>query len=323
MKSVFLLVILNSLFVSAQKNPEDFGYKHLKIDYKKQTVDIIVQSKKGDEQKRKPIFLWCQGSLPQPVIKYDEKGMYGTFPFNPDDFLNDFHLVIIGKPGIPVISEVKNLKKNYTFTNETGKTPECYNNNNYLDFYVERNNWVLKKLLAQGIFSDTKVVVAGHSEGSSIAAKMASENQKITHLIYSGGNPYGRILSILAQSRYHDSNNNTIEYWKDVVANKDNLDTEDGDSFKTTYDFSVSVAQDLEKLKIPVLVTYGTKDWNVAYNDLFYVEAIRKQLKNITFIPFEGLEHNYFPVNEKMEPNHEIYNWETVGKEWAKWITTN
>ncbi len=323
MKNIFLLIVLSCFSVFAQKTPEDFGYQHLKFEYKKQLVDVIIQSKKGDEHKQKPIFFWCQGSLPQPTIKYDEKGMYGTFPFNPDDFLNDFHLIIVGKPGIPIISDVKYLKQNYTFTNETGKTPKSYNDNNYLDFYVQRNNWVLKRLLVQDIFSDTKIVVGGHSEGSSIAAKMASENKKITHLIYSGGNPYGRILSILAQSRYYDSDNNTIEYWKDVVDNKNDLVTEDGDSFKTTYDFSVPVSQTLEKLKIPALITYGTKDWNAPYNDLFYVETIRKQLKNITFIPFVGLEHNYFPVNEKMEPNHNIYNWETVGKEWAKWLTTN
>ncbi|MCG2611557.1 alpha/beta hydrolase [Flavobacterium sp. SM15] len=322
-KIVSLLLLLLSFIVTAQKSAEDFGFQHLKLEYKKQVVDILIQTKKGEETKKKPIFFWCQGSLPQPVIKYDEKGIYGTFPFNPDDFLNEFHLVIVGKPGVPVISEVSKLNQNYTYTDESGKTPDNYNNNNFPDYYVNRNNWIIGKLIKLPMFSDKKLVVSGHSEGSSIAAKMASENTKITHLIYSGGNPYGRIMSILAQSRYYDSDNNTIEYWKEVVENKNDLITEEGDSFKTTYDFSVPVSEKLEKIKIPVLITYGTKDWNAAYNDLFYVEAIRKQLKNITFIPMIGLEHNYFPVNEKMEPNHAVYNWEDVGKQWAKWLTNN
>lgn len=322
-KKVSVLLLLFSFIATAQKSAEDFGFQHLKLEYKKQIVDILIQTKKGEETKKKPIFFWCQGSLPQPVIKYDEKGIYGTFPFNTDDFLNEFHLVIVGKPGVPVISAVSSLKSDFTFSNEQGKTPEAYNQSNYLDYYVLRNNWILKELIKQDRFSNTKIVVAGHSEGSSIAAKMASENTKITHLIYSGGNPYGRIMSILAQSRYYDSDNNTIEYWKEVVDNKNDLKTEEGDSFKTTYDFSVPVSEKLEKIKIPVLITYGTKDWNAPYNDLFYVEAIRKQLKNITFIPLVGLEHNYFPVNEKMEPNQAVYNWEDVGKQWAKWLTNN
>jgi hypothetical protein len=324
MKKHFLaILILINVSLVAQKKPEDFNFQHLKFEYKKQNVDVIIKMKEGDQYKKKPIFFWCQGSLPQPVLKYNENRLYGTFPFNPDDFLSEYHLVVIGKPGIPVISNVKNLKGDFTYTDEQGKTPEAYNKNNHPDFYTERNNWVLKKLLAEGPFLKTKIVVAGHSEGSTIAVKMAFENKQITHLIYSGGNPYGRILNILAQSRFYDTDNATIEYWKEVVGNKDILTTEDGDSFKTTYDFSMPLSDKLEKIKIPTLITYGTKDWNAAYNDLFYVDTIRKQLKNITFIPFIGLEHNYFPVNEKMEPDHKIYNWEDVGKQWTEWLTVN
>ena len=39
----------------------------------------------------------------------------------------------------------------------------------------------------------SKLVLAGHSEGSTIAAKLATKNNKVTHLIYSGGNPNGRV----------------------------------------------------------------------------------------------------------------------------------
>ncbi|MEW5675313.1 alpha/beta hydrolase [Flavobacterium enshiense] len=319
--SVIIVLLYGSL--SAQKTPADFGYRHLKIDCKNDVADVIIQSKKGEENKKKPMLFWCQGSLPQPVLKYDEKGIYGTFPFNPDDFLTTYHLVIVGKPGVPVISDVKKLERDYTYRDSQGKTPKQYSEHNHLDFYVQRNNVILQRLLSEKWISDEKVVVAGHSEGSGIAAKMASENKAVTHLIYSGGNPYGRILSIIAQSRFYDSDNNTIEYWKAVVDNKNDLTSEESDSFKTTYDFSVPVNETIEKLKKPVLITYGTKDWNAAYNDMFYVEAIRKEIKNITFIPFPGLEHNYFPVNEKMEPNHQIYNWENVGKEWVKWLTVN
>lgn len=48
--------------------------------------------------------------MPQPLLKYDETGLYGTFPFDANDFLDEFHVVIVGKPGVPVISNVKDLK---------------------------------------------------------------------------------------------------------------------------------------------------------------------------------------------------------------------
>ncbi|MFD2909116.1 hypothetical protein ACFSX9_10230 [Flavobacterium ardleyense] len=79
----------------------------------------------------------------------------------------------------------------------------------------------------------------------------------------------------------------------------------------------------MKELEIPILITYGTKDWNAQYNDLFYVESINLGMKNVTFKPYIDLEHNFFPVNEKLEPNHEIYNWENVGKDWLKWIKSN
>ena len=67
--------------------------------------------------------------------------------------------------------------------------------------YVSRNIEVLKYLRNQNWVSKNKLIVAGHSEGSTIAAKMASIYPEITHLIYSSGNPMGRIMSIIAQDR--------------------------------------------------------------------------------------------------------------------------
>ena len=313
-------LFLVSMRIFAQKSPEDFGFKHLKLFYKTQLVDVIIQSKKGEESFKKPLFFWCQGSLPQPVIKYSSTGVYQTFPFDTNDFLDEFHLVIIGKPQIQVIADVKDLKKNYIVADDSLRIPKGYSDNNYLDFYVKRNNYILKKLLKEKWVSKKIVVVAGHSEGSTIAAKMASTNKKITHLIYSGGNPYGRFLNILAQSRYNNDSNQSIEYWKEIVKNKNDLTYNGGDTFKCSYDFSQPLGTEMMRLKIPILVSYGTKDWNLPYADLFYIETIRKKMNNFTFKTYIGLEHNYFQVNEKLEPNYEIYNWENVGKDWIKWL---
>jgi hypothetical protein len=324
MKNLTLILIyLISVTIFGQKTPEDFGYKYLKIKYKTEIINVIIQSKKGDENKTKPLFFWCQGSLPQPVIKYNEVKMFHTFPFDTNDFLDQFHLVIIGKPGIPIISEVKNLKENYCFLDDSLKVTKEYSDKNYLDYYYKRNNFILKKLLQEKWVSSKIVLVGGHSEGSYVAAKMASTNKKITHLIYAAGNPYGRFLNILAQSRYYDSGNKTFEKWKVIVANKNNSNYNGGDTYKNTYDFSKPLANELFKLKIPVLFSYGTKDWSTPYNDLFYTESVRKQLTNFTFLAYVGLEHNYFPVNDKLEPNYEIDNWEKVGKDWLEWLNKN
>ncbi len=322
MKKIILLLLI-SVTTFGQKKPEDFGYRHLTFTYKKLTVDVLIQSKEREENIQKPLFFWCQGSMPQPLLKYDETGLYGTFPFDVDDFLSDYHLVIVGKPGVPLISDVKDLKAEYQYLNENDSVPKIYSEHNYLDYYVERNDFIIKKLLKEKWVSKNKLVLAGHSEGSTIVAKLATKNKKVTHLIYSGGNPYGRILNILQQQIFIYKDYEVIEYWKSVVANKQNITYNGRDTYKATYDFSQPSEIHLKKLKIPVFITYGTKDWNAPYNDLLQIESIQLGLKNIVFKPYFDVEHNYFPVNENREPNYEVYNWENVGKDWKNWLDKN
>ena len=322
MKKIILLLLI-SVTTFGQKKPEDFGYRHLTFTYKKLTVDVLIQSKEREENIQKPLFFWCQGSMPQPLLKYDETGLYGTFPFDVDDFLSDYHLVIVGKPGVPLISDVKDLKAEYQYLNENDSVPKIYSEHNYLDYYVERNDFIIKKLLKEKWVSKNKLVLAGHSEGSTIVAKLATKNKKVTHLIYSGGNPYGRILNILQQQIFIYKDYEAIEYWKSVVANKQNITYNGRDTYKATYDFSQPSEIHLKKLKIPVFITYGTKDWNAPYNDLLQIESIQLGLKNIVFKPYFDVEHNYFPVNENREPNYEVYNWENVGKDWKNWLDKN
>ena len=322
MKKIILLLLI-SVTTFGQKKPEDFGYRHLTFTYKKLTVDVLIQSKEREENIQKPLFFWCQGSMPQPLLKYDETGLYGTFPFDVDDFLSDYHLVIVGKPGVPLISDVKDLKAEYQYLNENDSVPKIYSEHNYLDYYVERNDFIIKKLLKEKWVSKNKLVLAGHSEGSTIAAKLATKNKKVTHLIYSGGNPYGRILSMIEEEVFKLKNYDIIDYWREVVVNKNNLNYNGGDTYKATFDFSIPSADNLKKLKIPVLVAFGTKDWNAPFVNLFQIESIKLNSTNFTFIPYFDVEHNFFPVNEKREPNYEIYNWENIGKDWKNWLNKN
>ena len=318
------LLFSNKQTVSQVKKPEDFGFRHLQTIYKGDTVDILIKSKKGEELKPKPLFLFCQGSLPQPLIKYDEKGMFGVFPFNPDSLAMDYHLAIINKPNIPVVSHINTLQQDYTYTDSMGTFPDLYIKRNYLDYYVNRNIQAIKYIQKQKWVTDNTLVVAGHSEGSTIAAKLASVYSKITHLIYSGGNPMGRILTVIGRSRVVETDS-TMDaekqflYWQDVVSDPKNM-TSDGDTYKATYDFSTPPFQYLEKIKIPVLITYGTKDAGTPYNDYLRVEAIRQKKTNFTFKAYIGIEHNYFPVKANGDIDYDTFNWDRVADDWRKWL---
>lgn len=317
-------IFVYTISVGQEKRPEDFGFRHLQIVYKGDTVDILIKSKKGEEGKPKPLFLFCQGSLPQPLIKYDESGTMGVFTFNPDSLTDHFHLAIISKPFIPVVAHIKTLRQNYTYTDNTGVFPKAYIDRNYLDYYVGRNVQVITFLQKQSWTTRKMLVVAGHSEGSTIAAKLASVFPKVTHLVYSGGNPMGRILSIIQQSRAVENDSTKVAerqfiYWQQVVSDPGNM-ASNGDTYKATSDFSIPPIQYLQKLRIPVLVCYGTKDWSSPYNDYLRVEIIRQKKSNFTFKAYIGTEHNFFPVRANGDIDYDTFNWDKVAGDWRHWL---
>ena len=156
------------------------------------------------------------------------------------------------------------------------------------------------------------------------------KSNRITHLMYSSGNPFGRIMSIIERDRKSESISDStkfaeekFEYWNEVVKHKNDLDDTHGDSFKATYDFSIPAIQYLQKLSIPILICYGTKDYSSPFNDYLRVEMIRQQKKNFTFKSYIGLDHNFFPLLDSGQPDFDKYNWNYLANDWLKWINEN
>ncbi len=82
---IFFILIFIHLFLYAQiPKATDYGVRHMMFSFESLPVDILIQSKSGEEKHKKPLLFFCQGSLPQPLLKYDEQGLYGIFPFNPE-----------------------------------------------------------------------------------------------------------------------------------------------------------------------------------------------------------------------------------------------
>ena len=316
------LVYWSPLALHAQFQRADvYGFRHYQLLFQHDTVEVLVKSRPGDEQVRKPLLLFCQGSLPQPLLKLEGGMPYGVFPFAPDNLCAAYHLVIVGKPGVPLQQNVADLAPDFTCRTPTAR----YAANNHLAYYVRRNRAVLRYLRRLPWASRQQLVVAGHSEGSTIAANLARQYGRVTQLIYSGGNPSGRILSMVAQGRATETDSsrageNALDYWQQVVQQSRSSTTSPGDTPKATYSFSQPAAPLLLRLPIPVLVTYGTKDWGAPYIDLLRAECIRHQQRQLTFIPYLGTEHNYFPVLPNGQADYAVFNWDKVAADWLHWL---
>ena len=175
---IILLLLLTTFAFGQNKTPQEFGYRHIVLKFKTDNVDILIKSNKGEENVQKPLFFFCQGSLPQPLIKYHADNVYGVFPFEADSLSKKYHLIIVSKPYIPVVVDYKTLSTSFNYVDSSGKFPKEYSDRNLLSYYIPRNIAVLKYLQKQKWVTTTKLVVAGHSEGSTVAAKMAAGYKK-------------------------------------------------------------------------------------------------------------------------------------------------
>lgn len=314
----------------AQRTVEEFGYRSLRLAHHGDSVDFIVKSKAGEANKKKPILLLIRGSLAKPLVKYnDQGGHYPPFPFDQSIFLDEYHLVCISKPGLPLIANTNNLNERGEFIDpNTGQLPTRYMENNFLDFFVERNSKVVEFLSSQDWVDSTKIVVAGHSQGSDIAANMADKTPGVTHMIYSSGSPYfSTILDMVRKRRKADKRNEEaraedyFEFWKSVVDAPFAPSQQEGwDSNRTVASFSKCQNTALKNAKIPILVTYGTEDTLAPFNDLFRIETLRERNANITFKAYLGVEHNYFGLGSGGQIDFEKFGWDTVARDWLQWL---
>lgn len=331
-KIYFLLLLLlgGSYSALAQpKTPADFGYRHLRIRYQRDTVDILVLSKKGDELKRKPLLFLAQGSLPKPLLLYNERGPYPVFVFaRPgSQYLDTYHLAIAGKPGVPVVAATKDLQPNFTYNDPlTGLPPVAYCQRNYLEYYAKRDAAVLRYLAHQPWVDARDISAVGHSEGSAIVARMARHPGPLRRVIYLTGSPLGKTLTVVTGLRKSEADStiaeNEIRHWREVVAAPRACDcTIPNDSNLNLASFSESQnpMQDFLHARIPVFVGYGTRDDAAIINDYFRLETIRAGKTNFTFRAYTGLEHNFAGFTNG-QVDYDKWHWDRVARDFFAWM---
>ncbi|GAA4275548.1 alpha/beta hydrolase family protein [Aquimarina mytili] len=320
---------------SQKTSPKDYGYKHFITVQKKDTINFIVRSRSKGRLQKKPVFIFIQDTLPSPLITHDGKSHFPPYPFSSKILEEEYHILTISKPGLPVISLFEDLGKQYRYIDKlTGQPPKEYLQNNNLEYYVKNHTAVLKFLRKQDWVDDSKIIVAGHGQqGSSIAIKLAATHSDISHVIYSGGIPYySKILSEIREKRRYLGLRELKPLIKDTIQETDVVQFEDwakamdlktlsqGNQQKGLLSFSENLNTCFKKLDIPILVSYGARDIVSPYNDLLRIEMIKYNKDNVEFRAYDGLGANYFPF-EKGEFYPMLEYWDLVAEDWKKWLS--
>lgn len=318
-----------------RNSPKDFGFSSFTIKGTLDTINFIVSD--TSFKTKKPIFLFCQGSLPYALF-YQEDSIHTwqqSIPFDYKKHIKEFDFVVISKPAIPVFTTTAD--SNYFYIDPlTKQVPAKFWSNNYLDYYVTTANDVLNYLIKQKWIDKTKVIIAGHSQGSKIVSKLGVMNKYVTHVIYLAGNPLGRFDQFIRQERRdaltgkissqkaQENINSLYREWEKVVSNPDDVSIV-GDTYKATLSFSQPLLTYLLKMKNPLFVGYGTNDITSDYCDLLPLDFERLHKTNLTLKPYLDCDHNFtriiYDKAGKEISKEEL--WEKVADDFFVWLKKN
>jgi hypothetical protein len=334
-------LLIASIFISCflpvhavGQNPDVINRQavHFQLKSDKDTVDFIVIDT-AVRQKR-PVFLFCQGSLPIPLFVHTSlNGVFmiggGVTNFDVEAIKEHYHLVIISMPKTPLIADEKNLNASYAFIPDSTRPQQpsvAFQRADYLENYVQRAEKVIKFLWRQDWVDHSRLVVAGHSQGSKVAPGIALANKHVTHVGLFGANPFGRIDQMVRQERkeaeqkkitWDEADKRTANLYKYYSSISGATVPDPSDiAWKS---FSEPELGDWLKIKRPIYLAYGSNDITSDLCDLVPLFFINKHKDNLTYKRYPGLEHNFFEVDGNGRPDYGKGHWPEVMEAFVQW----
>mgnify|MGYP000619195700 CR=1 FL=1 len=334
-KISYLFLLINLSFIGYSQTDKEITrlVTPFKIEQVNDTIDFIVVDSMINI--KKPIFLWCQGSLPVPLFcEIENYGYYffggGISNFDYREIVKNYHLVVISMPKTPLIVKKENLNTQYQYI-PNGEKPNELSNDfieaNYLENYVNRANTVLSYLKKQDWVDTAKLIVAGHSQGAKVATKVAATNPTITHLGLFGANPFGRIDQMIRTARLDahlgkiswEEADSTMNSYYDIYRSAHTKDSIAQNPYlKSLHSFSELFYQHWLNLNIPIYLAYGTEDRISDLCDLIPLFFIQNEKNNLKLKRYLKLEHNFFETNTDGQTDYEKPHWNEVMQDYLK-----
>jgi len=320
---ILLVVFLSFQFSFSQSRVEGTDYISFNIEETNDTINFVIADTVLNV--RKPLLLFCQGSLPVPLFM--DMGNDRIIPMSLSNFdlgnmKKHYHVVVISMPKTPMIVEHKKLSNQYFYVgNSESKNPtEEFHLADYSENYVKRANAVINFLKTKEFIDDSKVVVCGHSQGSRVAVGIASSNQDVTHLGLFSYSFERRVEDMIRKTRIQAQKGEITWEEADSIQAKSYAFYErvhNDDSLKvrphlTSWrSFSKPTIDELASLKIPVYIANGSEDAGCVNTDMIPLYFIEQGKNNYVVKRYPGLEHNFFPIIDG-RPDHKNGEWKNV-----------
>lgn len=329
---ISILSLLSFCFclITNAQNRDDYyihraGFTKTILKTKHDTIVFLTSISKS--KIAKPTILFAQGSLPLPLVFYDQESSNSIIPFNIKEYTDKFNFVIIARKGIPLIGTYDRDTQGYI--NEKGQVPEEYTKNNNLYYRVSQAKSVLNYLSTDKLFKKDSIFVIGHSEGYRVVSKLAENNTKIAKLVCMSADPFNRISESIIRERLKSFENKKdtthqleinelVQDYKNIPFSK--IKYKEKIEFNNWLSYNENLSyESLRKFKNPILIVYGTDDIGSIHNDLipFLLPYNKVDLK-----AYPNYGHNF----EKKEFDNngialeDSYHWDDVFKDIIKWL---
>lgn len=340
-----LILILIPFKNFGQYDPKPNEFIHHSIISKTDTVNYHIYSK-GNINTKTGFIVFFHGSGSDPLLRMETKVdtlkiidngkekqklqkssmLYSSIPFDLDRIPNDYALILISKKGIPFLTNSSKFS-----------APQQFYQSESLNYRVWQGNEVISDVIKNYIKKPSKVIVIGHSEGSSVVAKLATINKKITNVGFWAGD---------ANTQYYDF---ALQIRKDVLIGKiteqegkvqiDSLlsDVQKiennplniknkwlGHTYKRWSSFTEPSIDNLLKIKVPIYVAVGALDNSVPVEAslLIPIEFIRHKKNNLTFKLYPDYDHS-FNKPAKFENDQVSYEFMNVFQDFMNWVKEN
>lgn len=311
--------------------PESLGLTAQHLTTPVGRVDYFVSSDALKAGPRKPLFVFIQGSGPQPLFDVREQDgrrlVSSSMMIRPKTVTADFRYVVLSKPGIP-----------FLVTGPFTPPPEYWQRTS-LPARADSVNAVIAHLVEQPGVDGSRVVVAGHSEGASVAARVAATNPRITDVVFLSCDGESQMFGFVLDARRRQARGELtpaaadedirelMQKYRDIYANPDATDKFwMGHTYLRWSTFFQPAVDDLLKTNARVFVGTGTSDTNapVESTEIIPLEFLRAGKHNLTYRTWPGLDHSYTkevvnPDGSRNRENHlpevlaEVMEWLRVG----------
>lgn len=208
----------------------------------------------------------------------------------------------------------------YRFDKRTFSHPESFKDNSTIDDEVTNDVVnIVSYFKSNPDFSDYEIIVLGHSLGAYMMPRIANKSNEISKIIMMAGN--ARPLSQLLVEQYdylyslHPSEElktakEEVKKQIAVLNSKDfNVTTPkeklpfnlSGYYWKSVLDYNPT--KDILKVKIPILILQGERDYQVTMTDFNLWKKTLKNNKKATFISYPTLNHLFISGEGKPNPD--------------------